>query len=81
MTDPALRCRVCGEVIGVYEPLIVLREGAHHETSKAAADDGQLRGELYHRDCYPLRSNPLAESEPANGHVGEPDGASKDPRQ
>jgi hypothetical protein len=49
-------CGHCGDVIGVYEPLVVLLEGEARETSRAA--DPQLaaeRGEHYHRDCYSSR--------------------------
>lgn len=60
MTEPTPLCQDCGEVIGVYEPSIVLREGEAQETSRAA-QDGQLCGELYHRDCYRLRREQLGE--------------------
>jgi hypothetical protein len=48
-----LRCHHCGEVIGVYEPLVGVLDGQAYETSRAlepsCADRG---GELYHRACY-----------------------------
>jgi hypothetical protein len=51
--DEKLRCTSCGDVIGAYEPLVVLFDGLARDTSKAAeADDGGPLGECYHRACY-----------------------------
>lgn len=72
MSEPRPLCRFCGEVIGVYEPLIVMREGEAQETSRAA-QDGQLRGELYHRDCYAHVEHPKA-----NGRIEQAGGASRE---
>jgi hypothetical protein len=48
-----LRCHHCGDVIGVYEPLIALIDGQTHETSRAGAQDSAaVVEEYYHRDCY-----------------------------
>lgn len=48
-----LRCDHCGEVIGVYEPLVSLLDGCAYESSRAlepaSSDQG---GEYYHRACY-----------------------------
>lgn len=53
--DLALRCQRCGDVIGAYEPMIVLEDGDARETSKAADPKAASeRGEHYHRDCYLL---------------------------
>ncbi len=51
--DETLRCQVCGDVIGTYEPLVVLASGEARHTSRAAERD-LLRapGEHYHRDCF-----------------------------
>jgi hypothetical protein len=48
-----VRCVHCGDVIGVYEPLVAcIGEGAR-ETSRAAEPDVALQGaELYHRECF-----------------------------
>jgi hypothetical protein len=76
MTKPMPLCRFCGEVIGVYEPLIVRCEGEAQETSRAA-QDGQLHGELYHRGCYAHVERPAG-----NGRVEQTEGAStEDSRQ
>lgn len=48
-----LRCQCCHEVIGVYEPVIVVVGSQVRETSRAA--DPELdpdSGEHYHRTCY-----------------------------
>lgn len=74
MTEPTPLCRFCGDVIGVYEPLIVLREGEARETSRAARH-GRLCGELYHRACYQLRGEP---SERIDGPVRQANGAGKE---
>ena len=42
-----LRCRRCRDVIGVYEPMVVLAEGEARETSVL---DEELQGPL--GDCY-----------------------------
>jgi hypothetical protein len=48
-----LRCHHCEDVIGVYEPMIVLAHGQARNTSRAAEqDDRELVGECYHRACY-----------------------------
>jgi hypothetical protein len=55
MSD-TLRCRHCGEVIGVYEPLITLVEGRPWETSRLADPlAGALGGTCYHRACFEHR--------------------------
>jgi hypothetical protein len=48
-----LRCTRCGDVIGVYEPLVILTDGDGkvHETSLAAQPDLSPHGEYYHRAC------------------------------
>jgi hypothetical protein len=51
--DEKLRCVSCGDVIGAYEPLIVLLDGRARSTSKAAEADGRgPLGESYHRACF-----------------------------
>ncbi len=48
-----LTCARCGDVIGVYEPVVVSELGVARETSRAAEPGiPSARGELYHRDCY-----------------------------
>jgi hypothetical protein len=59
---PRLKCDHCADVIGVYEPMVVVRNGEVRETSRAAEpaiDAGT--GERYHRACYLGRVGPLAE--------------------
>jgi len=50
----AFRCKHCDDVIGMYEPMIVLRDGQAHSTSRAAAQEGArgLHGQCYHAACY-----------------------------
>jgi hypothetical protein len=48
------RCERCGEVIGVYEPLIYAHANGVHQSSRAA-DPGlaaSATGSLYHAACY-----------------------------
>jgi hypothetical protein len=48
-----LRCHRCGEVIGVYEPLVMLLDGRARETSRALEPATADRdGDCYHRACY-----------------------------
>lgn len=77
-------CRVCGKAIGVYEPLVALCEGEALETSRAAARDRRVRGELYHRDCYRQRGarsgEPAQPPEPVerrNAQIERRDGTSE----
>jgi hypothetical protein len=52
MSNEIPRCRHCGDVIGVYEPMIVLDEGQARKTSRAVeATPGPL-GECYHNECF-----------------------------
>ncbi len=49
-----LRCAHCGDVIGIYEPLVAIDDGGVRETSCAAeADLTPLDGTHLHRTCYP----------------------------
>jgi hypothetical protein len=51
--DRTVRCHHCEDVIGVYEPMIVLADGQARSTSRAAEPDhGEPVGECYHRACY-----------------------------
>jgi hypothetical protein len=56
-----LRCEHCDDVIGVYEPMIVLEHGRTRDTSRAAeqvivsgltSESSGLTGECYHVACY-----------------------------
>ena len=52
----ALRCARCGEVIGVYEPLVHVIDGVAHKTSRAAEPQltqGRADG-FYHLACRDL---------------------------
>jgi hypothetical protein len=51
---PALRCAHCGDVIGMYEPLVVIEDGAARQTSCAAEPPllAGAHGDCYHRDCH-----------------------------
>jgi hypothetical protein len=49
--DEKLRCDRCGDVIGAYEPLVVLHDGRALDTSKTEMD-GIPVGECYHHACY-----------------------------
>jgi hypothetical protein len=46
-------CRLCGEVIGVYEPLVAC-ESSHTRTTSRAAEPGLQAqdGTYYHRTCF-----------------------------
>jgi hypothetical protein len=51
--EEMLRCRACGEVIGVYEPLIVVAAGRVVESSRAIAPVfSDQDAEHYHRVCF-----------------------------
>jgi hypothetical protein len=48
-----MKCGGCGDVIGFYEPLVLLVEG-HARTTSAAAEPqvADTAGEHFHRACY-----------------------------
>ena len=49
----AVRCEHCGDVIGVYEPLVVRSGENVRETSRAAEPELPLpRSQYYHRACF-----------------------------
>jgi hypothetical protein len=49
----AFRCAHCGDVIGVYEPTVVLQWGETRETSRAAEPELEhLTTWHYHRVCH-----------------------------
>jgi hypothetical protein len=53
----ALHCRRCGEVIGVYEPLVRVLDGCAQESSRAVEGFSSDRAnEHYHCACYALLS-------------------------
>ena len=46
-------CAHCEEVIGAYEPMILLVDGEPHRTSSVAEQDRDLlASECYHAACY-----------------------------
>lgn len=52
MQDP-LRCAICGDVIGAYEPLIELvGETARESPRRAVLARAGERPTCYHRSCY-----------------------------
>jgi peptide subunit release factor RF-3 len=53
VTVEVLRCEQCGDVIGVYEPIVVRVGDQVRETSRAAEPSLPLpRAEHFHRDCF-----------------------------
>jgi hypothetical protein len=54
MRDEIFSCAHCGDVIGIYEPLIVVEEQGARQTSRAAEPElPGGPGNHYHRACYP----------------------------
>jgi hypothetical protein len=50
---PKWTCDHCGQVIGVYEPMVVVVDGQRRDTSRAADPlVTAVPGPYYHRDCY-----------------------------
>ena len=50
-----VRCARCGEVIGVYEPLVHVLDGIADTTSRAASPEiAHTRGAVYHAACHGL---------------------------
>jgi hypothetical protein len=52
-TTVLLTCEKCGDVIGMYEPVIVVVDGVARRTSQAAELTlASEPGKHYHRGCY-----------------------------
>jgi hypothetical protein len=52
-TTECCLCEVCGEVIGVYEPLVMCTSREERTTSRAAEPELSLGdGVCYHRECH-----------------------------
>jgi hypothetical protein len=48
-----LRCHHCGDVIGVYEPLIALVAGEPRRTVREAVLGGEVKAaECFHATCF-----------------------------
>ena len=55
------RCALCGDVIGSYEPMILVEDGKPRKTSASAKQDRDPQAserdpqasERYHAACYP----------------------------
>ena len=57
----SVRCQTCGDVVGVYEPIVFLEPGGRRETSIAA--EPELRGSApvcHHRACANELDDPYA---------------------
>jgi hypothetical protein len=50
-------CTLCGDVIGVYEPIVIVLDGSHLMTSRAAEPDMVAKAPArYHRSCVSERN-------------------------
>jgi hypothetical protein len=49
---PRPRCRYCGDIIGVYEPMVVADAGRARLTSLAAEPDLPAEARSFHRECH-----------------------------
>jgi hypothetical protein len=47
-----VRCIRCGDIIGVYEPMIVVDEGGKRLTSLAAGERPATDTAVYHGNCF-----------------------------
>lgn len=57
--EPRLRCSCCGQVIGVYEPLIAIERGRVRRSSRAAEPElATTPGEYRHLACHERRAQP-----------------------
>ncbi len=54
MGSGQVSCAYCGDVIGVYEPMVVVVDGQAQETSQAAVSElpTVAGASYYHRACY-----------------------------
>jgi hypothetical protein len=53
MNDQVITCTHCHDVIGIYEPLVVMEGERVRQTSRAAEPElVSPQGMHFHRDCY-----------------------------
>lgn len=52
MNDESFRCRHCGEIIGVYEPMVVIVDGEPVYGSRAASTTTHGDGLRFHGTCF-----------------------------
>jgi hypothetical protein len=51
--DQPMRCRRCGDVIGIYEPFVLVCDGRERTTSVASEPHiGDQPGEHFHSACH-----------------------------
>jgi hypothetical protein len=59
------KCRRCGDVIGVYEPMIVIADGQARKTARAAEKESvSPDGKCYHDACHALECEPKLKTTP-----------------
>jgi len=61
MKDWRLRCAVCQDVIGVYEPIVVLEDGVFWHSSFLNEPDLDSEQIVMHRDCAHTLPSPPPE--------------------
>lgn len=49
-------CEICGDVIGVYEPYVLVRDDEGLVSSLASRSLNAEGGALYHLECFRARS-------------------------
>ncbi|HEX8714886.1 MAG TPA: hypothetical protein VF706_04880 [Solirubrobacteraceae bacterium] len=52
MNDESFRCRHCGEIIGVYEPMVVIVDGEPVYGSRAASTTPHGDALRFHGTCF-----------------------------
>lgn len=58
--DQTSRCSRCGDVIGVYEPLVIVEGGGPRESSLAAEPAlADASAKLYHQGCHAASAEQL----------------------
>jgi hypothetical protein len=57
-----VRCDGCHDVIGTYEPLVVVASGRAHQTSYASEPELCAQSDAhFHRSCYEAHTEPFDE--------------------
>lgn len=63
--DEEVRCEHCGDVIGVYEPLVAIVDGEAVHTSRAALAGAPVRGPHFHGSCFKRTRSAGEDARPA----------------
>ncbi len=71
--DRVSRCRVCGQVVGLHEPVVLVLNDDVRRTHLAEEEaNGRPIGDFFHRGCYSNRDDVKTKSCPPEDPPRDP---------